>query len=74
MFLQMRSPNLPYITQSLGKEVQEDPKFHFSQLQNLAKENSITELSIGMSGDYKEALLFNPTYIRLGTILFGERS
>ena len=54
--------------------VGEDPKYHFNQLQILAKENNITELSIGMSGDYKEALLFNPSYIRLGTILFGERN
>ena len=54
--------------------VADDPKYHFSQLQNLAKENSITNLSIGMSGDYKEALPFKPTYIRLGTILFGKRN
>ena len=52
----------------------DDPKYHFNQLQNLAKENSISKLSIGMSGDYKEALPFKPAYIRLGTILFGERS
>ena len=49
----------------------DDPKYHFNQLQNLAKENSISKLSIGMSGDYKEALPFKPAYIRLGTILFG---
>ena len=40
----------------------------------LAKENNISELSIGMSGDYKEALFFKPAYIRLGTILFGKRN
>jgi uncharacterized pyridoxal phosphate-containing UPF0001 family protein len=26
-----------------------------------------------MSDDYEKALQFNPTYIRLGTILFGKR-
>ena len=36
-------------------------------------ENKIDELSIGMSDDYDKALQFNPTYIRLGTILFGKR-
>ena len=36
-------------------------------------ENKIDELSIGMSNDYEKALQFNPTYIRLGTILFGQR-
>tara|TARA_X000000950_G_C13809772_1_gene617113 strand:+ start:78 stop:716 length:639 start_codon:yes stop_codon:yes gene_type:complete len=54
--------------------VDEDPKYHFHQLQNLAKENNISKLSIGMSADYHEAIPFNPTYIRLGTILFGKRN
>ena len=54
--------------------IEDDPKYHFNQLQNLAKENSLDKLSIGMSGDYKDALPFRPTYIRLGTILFGKRN
>ena len=54
--------------------IEDDPKHHFNQLQNLAKENGISDLSIGMSGDYKKALYFKPTYIRLGTILFGKRN
>ena len=52
----------------------EDPVYHFSKLKLLANENEIYELSIGMSDDYEKALQFNPTYIRLGTILFGKRS
>ena len=51
----------------------EDPIYHFSKLKSLAMENNINELSIGMSDDYMKALPFNPTYIRLGTILFGKR-
>ena len=51
----------------------DDPMYHFSKLKLLADENKISELSIGMSDDYKMALKFNPTYIRLGTILFGKR-
>ena len=39
--------------------IEDDPKIHFSQLQNLAKENSVDKLSIGMSGDYEEALPLN---------------
>lgn len=54
--------------------IEENPRHHFKILQNLAKESDIGELSIGMSGDYKEALPFKPTYIRLGTILFGDRN
>ncbi len=53
---------------------EEDPTYHFKKLKFLANENKIYKLSIGMSGDYEQALKFNPTYIRLGTILFGKRS
>ncbi len=53
--------------------VDEEPSHHFSKLKVLANENKISELSIGMSDDYEKALKFQPTYIRLGTILFGKR-
>ena len=53
--------------------IDDDPIYHFSKLKSLANENKINELSIGMSNDYEKALQFNPTYIRLGTILFGKR-
>ena len=54
--------------------IDEDPIYHFTKLKTLANENKITQLSIGMSEDYEVALQFRPTYIRLGTILFGKRS
>tara|TARA_B100001057_G_scaffold50826_1_gene45248 strand:- start:2837 stop:3475 length:639 start_codon:yes stop_codon:yes gene_type:complete len=66
--------NLPVEGLMCIPPIDEDPKFHFNQLQNLAKENGISKLSIGMSGDYMEALPFKPLYIRLGTILFGKRN
>ena len=53
--------------------IDEEPSHHFSKLKVLANENKISELSIGMSDDYEKALKFQPTYIRLGTILFGKR-
>ena len=53
--------------------IDEDPKYHFNKLKELAKTNDIEDISIGMSADYKIALQFNPKYIRLGTILFGNR-
>jgi len=53
--------------------IDEDPKYHFKKLKELAKTNGIEDISIGMSADYKIALQFNPKYIRLGTILFGNR-
>ena len=53
--------------------IDEDVLYHFNKLKILANENKIDKLSIGMSDDYQKALQFNPTYIRLGTILFGKR-
>ena len=53
--------------------INEKASSHFKMLKTLAEKNHINQLSIGMSADYEEALLFNPTYIRLGTTLFGTR-
>jgi len=54
--------------------INEDPKKHFMLLQQINNNLGLSSLSIGMSGDYKLALEFNPTYIRLGTLLFGKRN
>ena len=54
--------------------IDESPKKHFNILKEISKEVKIDKLSIGMSSDYEQALEFNPTYIRLGTILFGKRN
>ena len=53
--------------------IKEDPKKHFKLIQNISFDLGLEGLSIGMSSDYLEALEYNPTYIRLGTILFGKR-
>ena len=53
--------------------IDDNPVYHFNKLKILANENNISGLSIGMSDDYEKALQFNPTYIRLGTVLFGKR-
>ena len=50
-----------------------DPSQYFLRLQKMCLECKLDELSIGMSNDYKIALQYNPSYIRLGTILFGQR-
>tara|TARA_A100001011_G_C14095699_1_gene750529 strand:+ start:91 stop:729 length:639 start_codon:yes stop_codon:yes gene_type:complete len=74
LFFLRNEINLPIEGLMCIPPIEDDPKIHFSQLQNLAKENSVDKLSIGMSGDYEEALSFKPAYIRLGTVLFGKRN
>ncbi len=49
------------------------PQNHFSVLEKYAKKHNLTNLSMGMSDDYIEAINYNATYIRIGTSLFGKR-
>ena len=53
--------------------VDQDPTKHFRLINNLTKDLSLGRPSIGMSSDYLSALEFSPQYIRLGTLLFGNR-
>ena len=53
--------------------IDEHPKEHFSTLEKLARENNLSQLSMGMSSDYIEAIKHNATYVRIGTSLFGVR-
>ena len=49
------------------------PEKHFKFLKKLADENGLSELSMGMSSDYKAAIKSGATYIRVGTAIFGSR-
>lgn len=56
-----------------------DKKAWFSWMQNclsrLAQDiPTMTELSMGMSEDFEEAIAYGATFVRLGTILCGSRS
>ena len=53
--------------------VRENPSKHFELLDSIRKELNLKKLSIGMSSDYLDALCYEPSFIRLGTILFGKR-
>lgn len=45
----------------------------FSELKELAEENSLKELSMGMTHDYIEAIEAGATIVRVGTGIFGKR-
>ncbi|MBN8648428.1 MAG: YggS family pyridoxal phosphate-dependent enzyme [Caulobacterales bacterium] len=46
---------------------------YFALLAKMAKNNGLSQLSMGMSGDFETAIKFGATHIRVGTALFGER-
>ena len=53
--------------------VKEEPSLHFALLEDLAKRIGLKELSIGMTGDYKVAIYFGATNVRIGEGIFGPR-
>lgn len=53
--------------------INDDSTKHFIMLKSLAEKKDLRFLSMGMSADYKKALIFGATHIRIGTLLFGNR-
>jgi pyridoxal phosphate enzyme (YggS family) len=48
-----------------------DPSQYFKKLADLAAENSLKELSMGMSNDYECAIEHGATYVRVGSKIFS---
>jgi len=53
--------------------VNSNPDTYFSALKKMADKNKLSELSMGMSNDYKEAIDHGATFIRIGSSIFGQR-
>lgn len=51
----------------------ENPNKYFKNLKDLASKCNLSELSMGMSSDYKSAVEHGATFVRIGTAIFGER-
>ena len=54
--------------------IDEEAAMHFALLKSLAHRLALPQLSMGMSGDFEEAIGFGATHIRVGSALFGSRS
>ena len=53
--------------------INQNPAIHFAFMSEIYKRNNLKHLSMGMSNDYKTAIEFGATHIRIGSKLFGER-
>ena len=51
----------------------EEPAMHFALLKKIADRNNLNKLSMGMSSDFKEAIKFGATSVRVGSAIFGNR-
>ena len=47
---------------------------YFKLLMELKDTLGLEELSMGMSGDFKIALKYNTTFVRIGSAIFGTRT
>ena len=50
-----------------------EPAPYFALLAELARRHDVTGLSIGMSGDFKAAVMLGATAVRVGTALFEDQ-
>ena len=53
--------------------INSDSEQYFKELKLCAEKLNLKDLSMGMSSDFKKAILNGSTYLRLGTIILGER-
>ena len=54
--------------------ISNNPEKYFSKLKLLKDKFKLENLSMGMSGDYLEAINYSATHLRIGTGIFGLRS
>ena len=52
----------------------EPPAPHFALTAKIAERNGLKLLSMGMSADFKIAIRFGATHVRVGTAIFGQRA
>ena len=64
---------LPVVGLMCIPPLNEEPAMHFALLKKIANRNSLKELSMGMSNDFKEAVKFGATSVRVGSAIFGNR-
>ena len=53
--------------------INEDSERYFKELRQLAVDNNLKELSMGMSNDYISAIKNGSTFIRIGSAIFEEK-
>ena len=53
--------------------VDEAPAPHFALLAKIAERNGLDKLSMGMSGDFEQAIALGATHVRVGSAVFGAR-
>lgn len=70
---QVRELGLPLKGLMCIPPVEETPSLHFALLAKIAERNGLAGLSMGMSGDFEQAVALGATHVRVGSAIFGAR-
>jgi pyridoxal phosphate enzyme (YggS family) len=70
---QCRDLDLPIKGLMCIPPVEEEPSLHFALLAKIAARNGLDQLSMGMSGDFEQAIAQGATHVRVGSAIFGDR-
>jgi len=68
-----RALDLPLAGLMAIPPVGEEPALHFALLAKIAARNDVRGLSMGMSGDFEQAVALGATHVRVGSAIFGAR-
>jgi pyridoxal phosphate enzyme (YggS family) len=68
----VRSSPLPLAGLMAIPPLRLEPAPYFALLAELARRHDVTGLSMGMSGDFKAAVMLGATAVRVGTVLFED--
>jgi pyridoxal phosphate enzyme (YggS family) len=69
-----RALGLPLIGLMCIPPVDEPAADHFALLARIAARNGLAGLSMGMSGDFEDAIAQGATHLRVGSAIFGDRT
>jgi pyridoxal phosphate enzyme (YggS family) len=72
MVAEIRASPLPLVGLMAIPPVGVEPAPYFTLLVKIARRHDVTGLSIGMSGDFKAAVMLGATAVRIGTALFED--
>ena len=70
---QVRALDLPVVGLMAVPPADLEPSPYFALLAKLARDHGLDQLSMGMSGDYENAVRIGATHVRIGSALFGSR-
>ena len=74
LFKYCKSINLNILGLMCLPPFEKDSDPYFKELKDLNDQLGFSEISMGMSNDYINAIRYNSTYLRIGSQIFGERN